>query len=585
MEFAFAGHVSLLDQLLAGRHQVVECLERQLFGSRGKAYALTGDREAVGGLIDDCFFETTQRTGHLSHLRGQLAAVHLADGYEPLQDGYSRDLDPVDLVLRACHHWERDRWPGRNGRLLYAQALYAAVILRALEQLSLRVWHDGNEAAAERLQQVQRLLDALNGSGKSRSTVSFVRDARWLIQTAQGPLTRHLKPYFTTSARIAASFAAVDRLEMHKAGAVLAGGHLRSQLRHRSWQTRRPFDDPIVVAMTRTSSSMDIALLVNDLVPLLHAYMEACERSDAGERTKLADAILQGMSADPELLLTRLDLLRPSTMIEDLFVDRSAKGTASFTALGDAHHRCVATYVDLIRCSAAPLRQDCLALDPDRASYSPLGIVYGFCADLFSNMVLSTLRSPASSDLSLEDMFISSDRLEEKRARAFEWERLPTGEGERVPFEYSTEWAAQMYARLAGALEARASRPGEPNASRFPPSRLYVVPRGAKVESDSPGAGPPGVVPAQEHCLTSDSARARRTGATVLPPGKIAADRAEGRFLACAQCDGEWFGVSKVPLTLLTSRGESALLTDVPAEVIDVLRATCPGLLAVIDGA
>ena len=84
------------------------------------------------------------------------------------------------------------------------------------------------------------------------------------------------------------------------------------------------------------------------------------------------------------------------------------------------------------------------------AAYSPLGVVYGFCADLFSNMVLNTLRSPSSPDLSLEDLFNSRERLEAKQTQADEWERLPKREGEAAPFEHTTEWAAQMYARMIG---------------------------------------------------------------------------------------------------------------------------------------
>jgi hypothetical protein len=594
----FAEYVAFMDRLLAGRRDIVDALERQLFSSRGKAYARSGDRESVGDIVDACFFGTPTHARDLSRLNAQLIAAHRADGYEPFQDGYSRDLDPVELVLRGCHYWDHDRWPGRNGRLLYAHALFTAFILRKLEQLSLRVWDpsttlgaspstalgttDGNEDAAERLQQVQRLLDALNRD-ESPSTVPLVRDARWLIQTAQGPLTTHLKPYFITADKVSGSFSVDDRLEIHKAGVVLAGGHLRSQLRHRSWQTGRPFDDPLVVAMTRSSSSMDIALLVSDLVPLLHAYLEACARLDGRERTRLADAILQSLSADPELLLTRLDLLAPSTLIEDLFVDRNGTGPASYTTMGEAHRDRVANYVELIGRAAESLQQDSLAFHPARAPYSPLGIVYGFCADLFSNMVLSTLRSPTSPNLTLEDMFVSSDRLEEKHARANEWDRLPKCEGERAPFEHSTEWATQIFERMSAALDARAARPAEPNASQFGKSQLYVVPRGVDVDSIADGLMPPGIVSAQEHCLTSDIARARATGATALPAGKIAADRAEGRFLASLLSEGEWFGVSKVPLTLFMSQGKDALLADVPSAVIDVLRMTCPELVVVIS--
>jgi len=65
---------------------------------------------------------------------------------------------------------------------------------------------------------------------------------------------------------------------------------------------------------------MDVALLVRDLVPLLEAYNAACARQDIQSSQALADAIVQGVSADPELLLTRLDLLGPSTMIEEFFI-------------------------------------------------------------------------------------------------------------------------------------------------------------------------------------------------------------------------------------------------------------------------
>ena len=265
MRFAFSDHVALLEQFLAGRQAIVDALERQLFSARGKANAQNGDRESIADIFDGCFFESPTISRHLSRLQGQLTAAHLADGFEPArQDGYSRGLDPVELVLRACHHWDSNRWPGRNGRLVYAQSLYAVFMLHQLEQLSLRIW-DGpdrpssivqrpssivqrpasnNDQAAERLQHVQRLLDLLNAGGRSQPELQLVRDARWLIQTAQGPLTRHLRPYFITASRVSGSFTDADRIEIHKAGAVLAGGHLRSQLRHLSWDTGWAFDDP-----------------------------------------------------------------------------------------------------------------------------------------------------------------------------------------------------------------------------------------------------------------------------------------------------------------------------------------------------
>jgi hypothetical protein len=575
---SFSDQTALLQQFLVRRHEIVGDIERGVLSARGTASGRNTNREMLDGILTGCFFEPRAVSPHAFRLKGQLAAAHVADGFEPVRtDGYARELDPVELVLRARHRWDSDRWPGKNGRLAYAQSLFAVFMLRQLEHLSLRIWDEGRETAAERLQEVQRLLDALNTAG----AVPRVRDARWLVQTAQGPLTKHLKPYFTVADRISGSFTDRDRIEIHKAGAMLAGGHLRSQLRHRSRQTGRTFDDPQVLAMTRLSSSMDIALLVRDLVPLLRAYGAACAEHDADKRRDLADAIFQGLSADPELLLTRLDLLAPSTMIEHLFVEPGEAGEMRYTPMGTAHRGCLSRYAELIGRAAESLKDDAHSINPAHSVYSPLGIVYGFSADILSNMVLNTLRSTSSSNLSLEDMFISRGQLERQRALAQEWERLPKVEGEPDAFEHARDWAEQMFARMLRALEARAARPTNPNASSCPRARLHVVPRGVAIESLPDGVLPGGIVQAQEHCLTSDVARARETGATALPRPRLSTDRAEGRFLASIDADGELFGVSKVPLTLYTSQGKDAVMTDIPSTVIDILRLVCPEHLVV----
>src|SRR5262245_54541765 len=225
MGFSFSEHIELVEEFLARRQEIVDNLERRLFGERGKAMARTGDRESVANIFTSCFFESASLPRHLCQLKGQLLASHLADGFEPgAQDGYSRQLDAVELVLRASHHWDHDRWPGRNGRIAYAQSLYGVYILGLLEHLSLRIWDDVNDSAAERLRHIQRLLDSLNVShGHPSLGALLVRDARWLIQTAQGPLTRHVKPYFITAGKVSKSLTDGDRLEIHMAGAKLAG--------------------------------------------------------------------------------------------------------------------------------------------------------------------------------------------------------------------------------------------------------------------------------------------------------------------------------------------------------------------------
>ena len=554
----FGEHVALLREFLGRRQAIVEEIERRLLNVQGKATPRAG-RGDLEQLLDACFFGLAGLPPGLSRLKRELEASHLADGFEPIAlEGSSHDFDPVQLIVRAYQHWERHRWPGRNVRLPYAGRLYSVYILRQLELLSLRIWDEGNEAAGHRLQEIQRLLDGLNGASMADG---LVRDARWLIQTAQGALTRQLEPYFRTADRISASFAHAHRLEIHKAGAVLASGHLRSQLRHRAAETGRPVDDPEVLATTRNSNSMDAALLVRDLVPLLEAYGTA-----GHDRLDLADAILQGVSADPGLFLTRLDLLAPCTMIETLFVQAGDGGRPRYTSMGDAHRHLLESYGALIGRHAASLQEDALGLDPRHHVYSPLGLVSGFCADMLSNIALDTLLGQPSISLSLEDMFASRDHLETKRARAEGWKARQQPAGARNPVDYSAGWAAQLFDRTMRALAARARHQDRANASGVPDARLFVE------------SAPEGTPRAQEHCVTSDLQCALATGATAFPKGQILRDRNEGRFLASADEDGKWFGISKVILTLCTGQGEDALLTGVPSSVVDTLRLTCPGL-------
>jgi hypothetical protein len=534
---SFGGHVALLRELLDRRQDIVEQIDRGVLNVPGKNAGFPRE---------------------LARLHEHLAASHLADGFEPIAfEGSSHNFDPLELAVRAHQQWERSRRPGRNVRLPYADTLYSVFVVRQLEHLSLRIWDEGNDAAGDRLQEIQALLDRLNSAA---SAAPLIRDARWLMQTAQGPLTRRLEPYFRIAERISASFTSPRRLEIHKAGAMLTSGHLRSQLRHRALEVDRPEVDPAVLAVTRNSNSLDAALLVRDLIPLLEAYGD-------DPRLDLADAIFQGVSADPELFVTRLDLLGPCTMIEHLFIERTDGGPMRYTPLGDAHRHLLDSYAALIGRHAASLQEDARALDPRERAYSPLGIVYGFCADILSNMALDTLHARLSFGLTLEDLFAGRDGLDNKRARAESWKARREREDPRKPVDYSGAWAARMFDRTMSALAARAGHPDRANASDVRDARLFV------------DSAPEGTVRAQDHCVTSDLQRALATGATAFPKGQILSDRNEGRFLASADEDGKWFGISKVLLTLCTSRGQDALVTGVPPSVVDTLRLTCPGLV------
>ena len=567
MPVSFPDHVALLAAYLDRRGLIVEAVERQVLNVQDKAPARSRDR----GRLEDLLLESFDRTVALPHRSASyaaLAAAHAADGFQPLsQDVYSHRLDPVDLVMRAYDHWDATRWPGRNGRVALAHVVYSASMLGLLEHLSLRIWDGSPEDANDRLREVQHLLDRLNADA---GAPPFVRDARWLIQIAQGPLTRDLSPYFRVAAHVAESLEDGHRFEVHTAGAVLAGGHLRSQQRYRAAESGRAFDDPEVLAVTRNSNSMDVALLVGDLVPLLERYEAALAGDDADLRLALADVILQGCSSDPELLLTHLELLGPATTIEDVFVTATPADDPRYTAIGEWHVSLIARYRDLVARLAAPLSEECLRLDPAGRPYSPLGISYGFCADVLWNVALTAMMTRQSSALSLEDMFDSRTRLQEKAERARTWTHLPTRPGEREHFTHSSEWSQQVFAGVVQRLHGL----GKTDAHT---GRLVVRQRVV----DAAGASlPDSAVNAQEHVITSDMQWAMKTGATAFPRSHFLADRQEGRYLVSVAQGGKWFGLSKVVLTACLARGRDAVISDVPASLVARLRCTCPEIVA-----
>ena len=147
--------------------------------------------------------------------------------------GLHNDLvDPAEMMIRVFYLWRQTHWPGRNGRVRYAHTLFNLYVIRCLALLSMRLWDDGCERrSSDRLSQVQGVLDQLWRITPADQPV-FVRDARWLIQMAQSPTTDELGAYFEVAEQIAETLSEEDRIEIHKAGVRMAGGHLRSQLRH-----------------------------------------------------------------------------------------------------------------------------------------------------------------------------------------------------------------------------------------------------------------------------------------------------------------------------------------------------------------
>lgn len=574
MTSSFGEHLSLLDLLLACRGEILERIDSALLNVRGKPLSRSRDRRVFERLFDTALFGCALLPRESLRLRGDLHARHIADGFEPVVMGrHVHDLDPLELILRAYEHWDATRWPGSSGRLAYAGVLYATWMVKQIGLLSLRIWDDGDAEAGARLAVLQQRLDRLNAC--SADDV-MVRDVAWLLHTTLGPLTRHLEPYLVVADRIDRSLPPAGRLGLHEAGARLAGGHLRSQLRYRSDEARRSTDDPDTLAITRNSNSLDSALLVGDLVPLLSAYQAAVRMGDDARRVELADAILQGLSADPELFVTRWDLLVPSTVVERAFIATDDRGRPCYTPLGARHIERLGHYRALLGELAADLRADATRLAPGPGTYSPYGVSYGFITDVLANMAMARLVGQPSLSLSLEDTFASQGRLAAKLARAQGWQRLPTRPGEQEHFSHSDDWAVRMHTRLTSALDARARHATRPNVSAQRDARIIVTTGATDAEAGT--AARADAVRADAFCVVTDPRRAE-VSATACTEAEFLADRDEARWLASVAADGCWFGVSKVLLTLVLGQGRDALLTAVPVAVVDVLRLTSPGLI------
>ena len=232
--------------------------------------------------------------------------------------------------------WQQTRWPGHYGRVLYAHTLFNLYVLRRLMLLAMRVW-DAGARRRERLAQIQGVLDELWRTTPADQPV-FVRDARWLFPLAQSPTTDELAAYFEVAKQIAETLADEDRLEIHKASVRMAGGHLRSQLRHVSHAegrvARRQQPDSEHAQLQRARSG-DADSRSRAAARGLRA--RRAPAATAETRLELAGAICQGISPDPELFLNRLDLLGPYSMIEHLFITTDRDGHAVYTPMGQRH--------------------------------------------------------------------------------------------------------------------------------------------------------------------------------------------------------------------------------------------------------
>jgi hypothetical protein len=564
----FKAHVELLQLFLSHRDEIVEKIQGLLNAQR-KPVQYLQDGPLLFRHFEDCFFTTTGLTGDQSRLRGRLEEAHWASGFRPRQTPgmYNEMLDPAEMMIRAFHLWRQTHWPGHSGRVRYAQTLFNLYAIRQLALLTMRLWDEGSES--ERLSEVQDVLDRLWKITPSDQPV-LVRDARWLILLAQSPTTDDLTGYFEVAERIAETSSEEDRIEIDKAGVRMAGGHLRSQIRHVSIQKGVSFDESNLVLSTRKSNALDFALLIQSLVPILNAYEHAVQNGDGRKRLELADAICQGISPDPEVFLNRLDLLGPYSMIEHLFITTDHDGHAVYTPMGQRHVQLLQEYEARITRLSEPLLDDCQKFRPVDGAYSPYGVLFGYSSNLIEHMAFKTLQPGAAAHFSLEDVFDAGDA--EKLAWVSGWRKLPHIKPEVAKlFEYPQQFVADIFARIDHALRRRASDDAAVRAGR-----LYILPAD-DLQPDSKASLIPDL-PVQ-YIQSSDAEIVAAHKAVSCGQPQLLHSRFEGEFLVSYKTSGGWVAITKDILTQVLGSGHDAKIVGLPPETVGVLQLMCPNLV------
>jgi hypothetical protein len=579
----FQAHVELMRLFLTHREDIVESIEAVLNAQR-KPIGYLQDRTILSRHFEDCFFARTEVTASQNSLRGQLEEAHWAGGFRPRQVHHvDNDLiHPAEMMVRGFHFWQQTRWPGRNGRMRYAHTLFNLYVIRCLEFLSMRIWDEEPSSAGRRLAEIQGVLDELWRSSPADQPV-IVRDARWLIPLAQSLITDELAPYFEVARQVAETLPEADRLEIRKAHVRMLGGHLTSQIRYYCTKDGVSMNEHSVVLRTRTSNALDFALLVQSLVPLLKAYDRALQSGDERMRLDMAGAICQGISADPELFLNRVDLLSAYSMIEHVFIATEAKheareGHAAYSPLGQRHVQLLKEYGELIDRLTRRLRDDFPRFRPIDGSFSPYGVIFGLPSHLIEHMALKALQHDAETRFSLKDVFEDGDTAHEKTSAAKlawvnGWRQMPHIDRElQRLYDYPQQFAEDIYDRIGHGFRRRDSDAEGGSGT----GSLYIMSEDDP-ETDSKAAAIP-ELPAR-YFGSSDRKIVAAHKAALYDQAQLLRDRQEAHFLVSYETPGGWMALKKDLLAEVLGAGHDARIVGLPLEAAQVLRLMCTDLV------
>jgi hypothetical protein len=566
----FPANVEVLRLFLSHREEIVESIEGVLNAQR-KPVRYLQNHSMLSRDFEDCFLVRTAAPAGQTRLRTQLEEAHWASGFRPrpVSDLHNDLIHPAEMMIRAFYCWQQTRWPGRNGRVHYAHTLFNLYVFRWLQFLSMRLWDDGPSTASGRLTEIQGVLDALWKSSPAGQP-AFVRDARWLVPLAQSLITDELALYFEVARQVAETLPDADALEIQKAHVRMIGGHLTSQIRYYCTKDGVPIQDPSVVLRTRASNALDFALLVQGLVALLKAYDRALQSGDERMQFEMAGAICQGISADPELFLNRVELLSAYTMIEHVFIALDGAGHVADSPAGQRHVRLLQEYGALMGRLIQPLREDFPRFRPVAGRCSPYGVIFGLPSHLIEHMALKAMQHDAETRFSLEDVFDDAvfddgNTSAAKLAWVNGWRQLPhIDRAVQRLYDYPQQFAEDIYSRIESEL-SEASVAKSRAGSRT--GRLYIVCE-EDPETDAKASAIP-ELPAR-FFTSSDS----QSVAALL------ASRREGHFLVSYETPGGWIALKKDLLTEVLGAGLDARIAGLPPSAARVLQLMCTGLVA-----
>ncbi len=287
----------------------------------------------------------------------------------------------------------------------------------------------------------------------------------------------------------------------------------------------------------------------------------------------MASAICQGVSADPELFLNRLDLLGPYSMIEHLFITTDGDGHVVYTPMGQRHVRLFEEYGERIGRVSNALVEDCPNFRPVAGAYSPYGVLYGFSNDLLEHMAFKTLQPDAVTQFTLEDVFVSGEADSGKLAWVSGWRKLPHLKPEVTrQFEYPQQFAEEIFDRIERALRTRVS--GDEANARGKTGRLLIAGDG-DLEADSVADL------SVTYIGSSDKEIVAAHKANFSDETHLLSDRREGRCVLSYKTAGGWVAITKAILTEVLGAGRDVKIAWLPDEAVAVLKLMCLDRLVV----